>query len=194
MFGDHKRLERKLREGGAHATATVTAAKVTMSSGSGSGAELALDPNATFKYWQHLTVEVQPAGGSPFTAEFGTTWEHQLHPGQQVPVLYDPHDHSKIVLDHEQLEADGPAGGFGNVSIQVMSRDGRPAAAGDAGVEVQRGDDGTIRITRTTPSSQPGASPEDGRITALERLAQLHASGALSDEEFAAEKARLLGG
>ena len=51
-------------------------------------------------------------------------------------------------------------------------------------------------------SSNPGlaaqlfGSPAIGQadpVAALERLAALHASGALSDEEFAAAKARLLG-
>ncbi len=35
---------------------------------------------------------------------------------------------------------------------------------------------------------------DDDRIEALERLAKLHASGALTDAEFAAEKRRVLGG
>jgi hypothetical protein len=35
---------------------------------------------------------------------------------------------------------------------------------------------------------------EDARLQRLERLASLHAKGVLTDEEFAAEKARLLGG
>jgi len=43
----------------------------------------------------------------------------------------------------------------------------------------------------------PGATQDDfddDRIEALERLATLHASGALTDAEFAAEKRRVLGG
>jgi hypothetical protein len=40
-----------------------------------------------------------------------------------------------------------------------------------------------------------GGSPAAGDpVSALERLAELHASGALTDEEFALAKARLLGG
>lgn len=35
--------------------------------------------------------------------------------------------------------------------------------------------------------------PPDDRLAALERLAALHTSGALTDEEFAAEKRRILG-
>ncbi len=40
----------------------------------------------------------------------------------------------------------------------------------------------------------PAASDEESRLRTLERLGELHAKGILSDEEFAAEKARVLGG
>ncbi|HMJ73629.1 MAG TPA: SHOCT domain-containing protein [Solirubrobacterales bacterium] len=45
-------------------------------------------------------------------------------------------------------------------------------------------------------SAAPGAAAddEDSRLRRLERLAELHEKGVLSDEEFAAEKARVLGG
>ena len=39
-----------------------------------------------------------------------------------------------------------------------------------------------------------GASGEDARLARLERLGSLHEKGVLTDEEFAAEKARLLEG
>ncbi|HEX8135854.1 MAG TPA: SHOCT domain-containing protein [Actinomycetes bacterium] len=39
----------------------------------------------------------------------------------------------------------------------------------------------------------PAAAPETDTIAELERLSRLHESGALSDEEFAAAKARVLG-
>jgi hypothetical protein len=39
----------------------------------------------------------------------------------------------------------------------------------------------------------PAPAPETDTIAELERLARLHESGALSDEEFAAAKARVLG-
>jgi hypothetical protein len=40
---------------------------------------------------------------------------------------------------------------------------------------------------------QLGQQPGDDRVAALERLAALKASGALTEAEFAAEKARILG-
>jgi len=39
----------------------------------------------------------------------------------------------------------------------------------------------------------PPAAPEDPTVEKINQLAQLHASGALTDEEFAAAKAKALG-
>ena len=44
------------------------------------------------------------------------------------------------------------------------------------------------------PAAAPAAAaPTDDTTTELERLAQLHQSGALTDDEFAAAKSKLLG-
>jgi hypothetical protein len=51
--------------------------------------------------------------------------------------------------------------------------------------------------TQVSPASPPppalAAGPPPGSIAELERLSRLHASAALTDEEFAAAKARALG-
>jgi hypothetical protein len=47
---------------------------------------------------------------------------------------------------------------------------------------------------RRPGGSGGGAADEDARLGRLERLAELHEKGVLSDEELAAEKARVLGG
>ena len=39
----------------------------------------------------------------------------------------------------------------------------------------------------------PAAEPEDDGTAQLQKLAQLHAQGVLTDEEFAAAKAKILG-
>jgi Short C-terminal domain len=44
-----------------------------------------------------------------------------------------------------------------------------------------------------TYAPAPPAAPPPGSIAELERLARLHESGALTDQEFAAAKARALG-
>jgi len=45
-----------------------------------------------------------------------------------------------------------------------------------------------------TASSAPAGDEEEGRLRRLERLAELREKGVLNEEEFAAEKARVLGG
>ena len=44
------------------------------------------------------------------------------------------------------------------------------------------------------PPAPAAAAPEDAALDQLERLAKLHDSGALTDAEFAAQKAKILGG
>ena len=43
------------------------------------------------------------------------------------------------------------------------------------------------------PQGPPAAAPEDPTVAKINELAQLHASGVLTDEEFAAAKAKALG-
>ena len=43
------------------------------------------------------------------------------------------------------------------------------------------------------PPQEPPGTPEDPTVEKINQLAQLHASGALTDEEFAAAKAKALG-
>jgi hypothetical protein len=43
------------------------------------------------------------------------------------------------------------------------------------------------------PVAAPAAPAEDDQMTQLQNLAQLHTQGVLSDEEFAAAKAKVLG-
>lgn len=98
------------------------------------------------------------------------------------------------------LDGDGVVGAAG--SAGAASPSGTPNA-----VQVVSGDEaqrllGTFlgatdqplgTATGTVTGTAPGAPPDDAsRVGALERLAALHASGALTDAEFNAEKRRIL--
>jgi hypothetical protein len=61
---------------------------------------------------------------------------------------------------------------------------------GDAAVSILRGYDDRHQPTPAAPG-QALVDTDGKRITDLERLAQLHANGSLTDAEFAAEKASL---
>jgi uncharacterized membrane protein YebE (DUF533 family) len=57
----------------------------------------------------------------------------------------------------------------------------------------QQAEDNDQASQAAAPAAQAPAPAPSGETADLEHLASLHASGALSDEEFAAAKAKLLG-
>ena len=106
--------------------------------------------------------------------------------GDVVPVRYDPSDFSKVRLDVPALEA--------------PQREAKAASGARVDAALERlGESGTDALTAESPESgsklSSGVSehsvsnPEDR----LEKLADLKERGVLSDEEFAAEKAKILG-
>jgi hypothetical protein len=129
--------------------------------------------------------------------------------GDVVPVRYDPSDYSKVRLDVPALEAplkDAKAAHGARVDA-ALSRLGEPGAgtSGEAGVEdltpMAKGMEAKAQLDKTAaanPSSvvnlslgspgRSGSDPEDR----LAKLAVLKERGVLSDEEFAAEKAKIL--
>ncbi len=89
---------------------------------------------------------------------------HPLQAGDQLPVLFDPHDHDKICIDHERIQQSTAGTG---VRIQVMSREDGSVRTVHAGEEVtaggrtiEMGPDGSIRIT-SAPADSAGAPEGD---------------------------------
>jgi hypothetical protein len=134
----------------------------------------------------------------------------QLYEGSVVPVRYDPSDHSKIALDVPALEgrhAQADAGGKAQLDAQ-FARLGEPGSGTGGGPGVQAlaglGNLGDLKAQLLRAAAQnPGAvidlssgspgsagsNPEDR----LAKLADLKDRGVLTDEEFATEKAKILG-
>ena len=60
--------------------------------------------------------------------------------------------------------------------------------------QMQQAFSATRQVPAYTPAAAPqGPAPADDPVARLKDLAQLHDSGALTDDEFSAAKARLLG-
>jgi hypothetical protein len=57
----------------------------------------------------------------------------------------------------------------------------------------RRAEAGENEAQAAAPPPASAAAPEDSTTEKINELAQLHASGALTDEEFAAAKAKALG-
>ena len=158
-----------------------------------------------------VTVRVKFPDGSTTEFKKWLDWHDvgQLFQGSVVPIRYEPSDHSKVVLDMPALEerqARSDAAGKAQLDAQ-FERLGEPGSGTGGGPGVQAlaglGDVGDLKAqllqtAAENPGSvdlssgapgRPGSDPEDR----LAKLADLKERGVLSDDEFAAEKAKILG-
>jgi hypothetical protein len=140
----------------------------------------------TWGYWFALKVAVRADGVDPFEASFRAFVHNYISEGQTIPVIFDPADHGKICMDTESVERERDADRDA-ANAQLQSRIEAFKAVGASTPEtVIRGSEKADAFTVAEP--QPG-----DEIEHLEQLAKLHSTGALTDAEFTAAKAKLLG-
>jgi hypothetical protein len=138
-----------------------------------------------------------------------------------VPVLYDPEDHAKVVLDHSvpsqeeagvamvesRLTPEATAAleqlGGGSVhdllNAAMSDPQGFAARMRERAEEAQRDAvaqaeaiGAKAQAAQAGAPSTPAGGPGDDPVAQLERLAALHAQGALTDAEFGALKKRII--
>ena len=96
MFGLHKLRERKLEKSGKAATAVVISSEYNMGSGTaGYGATILCK----------MKLQVQPEGEPAFEASLDAWMDPPPSEGDSVPVVYDPADHSKLIIDRRAEDA-----------------------------------------------------------------------------------------
>lgn len=117
------------------------------------------------RYNLELDLEIRISGREPYRVadSYIVPASARLGQGVTLPVKVDPEDPAAIAIDWDNV-ASGPVRG------QV-----RPSGGADSGTASGAGGDGEDPLSR------------------LERLARLRDSGALTDAEFAQQKARILG-
>ena len=146
-----------------------------------------------------LNLRVEPAGEPPFElwtklrfSQFGMP-----RPGSKLAVIYDPEDHDSIMLDDSPQAtidvqmADMPAG-MRDIVSQVTAASLSGANREDVrSLAAQLGQQyaATTQAYHVTPAAAAGEDPLDR----LEKLADLRAKGILTEEEFQAQKAKILG-
>lgn len=153
------------------------------------------------RMWLDIHVE----GWEPYRLKHHCMVKKTKHPGpgEVLPVTVDPNNKERIDILWEEVKtvdevmSEGqPGQTAGGVTINVadpqvidVSSAGLPPGMEDQVREA-------MELAQRYMGAMPGAAATGGddRIAQLERLAKLRDSGALSDEEFEAEKARLLGG
>jgi hypothetical protein len=119
--------------------------------------------------------------------------------GSVVPVRYDPADHSKVVLDIPALKEKQAQ----TEAVQQAQLNADFAHLGEPGSQVLGGGDlktQLLQIAAQNPgsvidlrSSESSAEQASDPVDRLSKLAELKQQGLLTDDEFAAAKAKILG-
>ncbi len=208
MFGSHKKLYRD----GAKTEGVVIKARAVVN-------PLTVDPGyevvVRAKFPGGSTGEftqgtLRGGGGWLYAQSVGTP-----SVGQVVPVRYDPSDHSKVAVDlpaleerYKQATAEATAAQQAQLDAEVehlgeggAQTVGGPAAQGVAGLggggdlkaqilQMAAQNPGSVIDLR---SSQPSGDQPSDPVERLSKLAELKQQGLLSEEEFTAAKAKILG-
>jgi hypothetical protein len=97
MLGHHPLLSRRLRKEGRRAVATVVEAKRTQYTETVGNDAIVGNTSILWK----VVVSVEPPGEPPFQAELDVLLGQlsSTSPGDHFSVLYDPNDHSKVIVD-----------------------------------------------------------------------------------------------
>jgi hypothetical protein len=177
----------RLGMGGVDATATVRSVAPTTIAALMGGEQVRVE------------LTVQPSGGAPYDA----STDQLLMPGQskeltvgsEVRVKVDPDDPQSVILivPGSGFTAATAGGGTtvissgGTVMFGSVRVDGQPA------VQItQPGAFPGIGGQLAQPAAPADPDPGEDRIDQLQKLADLHASGVLTDDEFAAAKHKIL--
>jgi hypothetical protein len=207
MLGKPSRRTRKrLDERGVRASAEVLEiSQRGMAVTSGSGA-LVSDTEVALK----TRLRVDPEGQPSFEVEQRFRYSQFGVPvvGMRIGVIFDPEDHETIELDRFASKPDasavasgiGGSGGSGGMdlggllaSVQAAKAEshGDPQAMA-AALQAKLGGQTPIVMAAGAAGSSANAGGEDP-VEQLTKLADLRDRGVLSDEEFATQKARILG-
>lgn len=160
-FG-RKSLEEQLSESGRRASAEVLSSEPTKHFDSSYGNQL------NGRSWI-LRMRVQPAGEQPFEVELKASLKVLFMPrvGDSIDVLYDPGEHSRVVIDPAQ-----------DLAPRLRTRSGARAE-----VALPSGREAIVEAQTAPPEHR----------AELERFAQFYAAGALSDDEYKELRRRILG-
>jgi hypothetical protein len=151
----------------------------------------------------NLTLVVQAEGVSATSVELACMAPSKKwpFPGETLPVTVDRADPTRVKVrwddvpeaaDVAKQQADALAASLSQGGGQAFTGAGAADASEIVEALQQAMPGAQINVAGGTPAQAPQGGGEDN-VAQLERLAKLHESGALTDQEFEREKARILG-
>jgi Short C-terminal domain len=145
-----------------------------------------------------VRLRVEPPGGAPYEATLKLGRDDADVPpvaGTRMDVLVDPTDPQRVATCPDPSYT-LPGGQTWQPNTGIAGAIADATRRGDA-KELMRLSTELQKQSAAAKEAGEAATPDPGTSTdpldRLEKLGKLHASGVLNDEEFAAEKARILG-
>lgn len=177
-----KRLVKHLEENGKRANATVVeVAEKGMAVTSGAEGIVA---NTTVALKARLKVQPDDEPEFEVTQRFRFSQLAVPSAGMVIPVIYDPNDHDKLMID-ESPEA--------QQQTALASAGIDPSQLGQMIQQAQQMKAGAGQMQAQMPGAASPAQQQADPVAQLEKLQALKEKGALTDAEFEAEKAKILG-
>jgi hypothetical protein len=193
-----RRTRHRLEDHGKKAVATVLeVGKRGMAITTGSG-QLVSDTEVAMK----LNLRVEPEGEPPFEiwtrmrfSQFGVP-----SAGSKIAVIYDPEDHESIMRDDSpaaaiQAQMGNLPAGMSDIATQVTTASLSGASPADirSMLAQQVGQAYSVTAMPSFGTPAPAPAAHEDPLDRLEKLADLKAKGILTEEEFQAQKAKILG-
>lgn len=220
MFGHEKRQERDLKERGARAWATILETKKGRTTSG--GVNVTIGQVGSFTIRREFRVRVEPDGEPPFETWIKQNFNdahgpHVPEDGWSITVIYDPSDRASAIMDLDGLMVEPGFDRATAVAVREKSRARRAArAAAPPGEHAsQVGELRAVALDQTLSPEEkrarmmelsasltgrpppavppPRPAPAVDAVEALTKLADLRDRGALTDAEFEAQKAKILG-
>jgi hypothetical protein len=183
-----KKLKKQLEESGKRANAVIVEiAEKGMAVTRGAADNVVANTEIALK--THLRV--QPEDEPEFEVKKRFSYPQLAVPsaGQTVPVLYDPQDHDKIIVDYSPEAQQSAALSTAGIDAGSLGELMNQAAQLQAQAQQAQGAGGMGGMSGMPQASTP---PQPDPVTQLEKLAALKEKGALTEAEFEAEKAKIL--
>ena len=142
-----------------------------------------------------MILQVEPPGRQPYEAtlkiERGGPSTPDV-PGTRFPVLVDPGDPQKVALPPDPTFT-LPGGGTWQPEHGLAGAIAEASRRGDAKQIMRLTAEAHAQAAKAPTGAGTQAATEDDTLSQLEKLGKLHDSGVLTDEEFTAQKAKVLG-
>ncbi len=205
MLYKHDHLVKRLQQAGRTAPATILGMR-TEGDYSEPGAMWADDSDLTKSgSLCRLELRVMPPGETPFETTIRTRVNSFHYTGDTIEVLYDPADHDQVAFDYEadaraaMASAHSPGASAPSVLTpldpelqQLMDAEEAERTGASPSASASAAGRAATPSPAAASPGDPSAAAADRRIAQLQQLADLHSRGALTDAEFATEKARVL--